>query len=356
MKFITYLLALVSLTAAGQCPTWDSTTDYFEYQCAHYNGVNYLSKKGSNIDNNPVTETRWWGACNGIGDHICGIQYVDTIIVDSITVYDTSYVYQTIYDTLEVYDTVQVFDTIVILDTIIVFDTTFVDIFDTIDVTVYDTLIHIDTITHYRDTIPYYLDTVTIHDTIQHIDSICIETIYDTVTIELIVFDTVTVFDTVGVNDSILTVIRDSLISESEYPILDSFSIVGLTNKSIQYIFDSQFKEPPILEVNYEQSGVSKDVNVTLQINVLIFDHLGQFVDDIRLSRDVNRSSDPDDKLLIKEQFIVGRVENGRLVDASGRAYGTGVYILKGIVRIIIDNKVTSMSADDMKYGYKRTN
>lgn len=344
MRPLIYILLLSSIIFGAQCPVWDYTTDYNNNDCVYHKGKNYLGKHPNNKSNPPNVSLWWWEDCinQNVITQYCSNQYIDVLdtitIYDTITVFDTSYVvtFDTNYINIITHDTTIAVDTLSVIDTITLNDT--VSVIDTITlndtVSIFDTA-YIDTA--YIDTTPFYLDTL-----------------YDTNTVNLIVFDTINFFDTTRITDSLLSAIRDSLINDIKIPVIDSFTIVKLTKSNIRYIQDINLKDPLILKIDYEQNEVSSDLPVKIHVNIYVFDTMGQFVDKISISRDINRSDNTNNKLIIKEQFIIGSIENGRLVNSTGVAYASGIYIVRGIVNLDVNNKTTTINVDDTKYGYRR--
>ena len=122
---------------------------------------------------------------NIIPDQICNC---NAYTLDTIQVYDTIRVNETIYDTIQIYDTIvtniynthHIYDTIFVNDTIwhnvwnMYYDTTIVNVFDTIYETITNVYNVFDTI------IVSLIDTIVVYSYINEYDTIY-ETIYDTI-------------------------------------------------------------------------------------------------------------------------------------------------------------------------------
>ena len=122
---------------------------------------------------------------NIVPDELCNC---NAYVIDTIQVYDTIQVIETIYDTIQIYDTIvtniynthHIYDTIFVNDTIwhnvwnMYYDTTIVNVFDTIYETITNVYNVFDTI------IVSLIDTIVVYSYINEYDTIY-ETIYDTI-------------------------------------------------------------------------------------------------------------------------------------------------------------------------------
>ena len=366
-KLILILLTLSSLIYGATCPRFDNSKTYALNDCVYFegsgSGSNFKSEHNSNTGNPPGKSTWWWQECSSIDDDICKSQYTDTTFIDS-TVYDTIMVYDTTFvtDTLKYVDTVTIMDTVIINDTITVIDTT--EFIDTaiVSITLYDTVEINDTITV---TLTQY-DTISIieRDTLLIIDTIPLTiNVYDTI----ISYDTITVYDTTSVmdtlyidtvynvTDTVTTLVpKDSLYNVGiEVPINDSFVVVGFEQYKINYYADGTLRDSPTFVVTGNVNNVSKGDILTIKIQAMVYDQLGQFVN--RLDDEVTLVIDEyEDTYQFSETFTVIEEKYGHLRSFNGRQLGTGVYIVGGFVRILVNNKIKLSEEQFNKFGHQR--
>jgi len=217
-----------------------------------------------------------------------------------------------VYDTILSYETISVYDTTMVNDTILSYDTTMVN----------DTILSYETISVY--------DTTRVNDTL-YIDSIYNKT--DTV-VTLVPIDS---FYNVGI----------------EVPINDSFIVVEFEQYKIEYKDDGKLTDSPTFIVTGKVNNVTKGDVITVNINAMVYDQLGQFVN--QLNDEVKLKVDSYDSTYeFVETFVVIEKRLGHLLSFYGRKLGNGVYIVNGHVRVLVNDEIRLSEERFNKFGHMR--
>lgn len=356
-RLVLIILFLLSSAWSLECPEWNWHTHYVNMgYCVTYNGQTYINdvEIPPNGDTPPTHDG--WQTCVEIDDGCVPIDSIDRI--DTLYITDTLYVPDTtispviMYDTtvipVEAFDTtrtqVEIFDTT--LTSVTLYDTTniAVDIFDTtqVPVDIYDTT--------YREVVIY--DTAIVP--VSRYDTIITEvTLYDTTLIEVALDDTVWAYDTIAVTtyDTIIAKVDSFYNVGVERSVLDTFYVIGIDQFTTEYRFDHGLSGSPMLIVGVDLSNISDDEELEIVVDVNIYDQIGQFVDQMRETRVVDHSGGD---IEIYEEFIVAKETERGLVTGDGKRYGTGVYILRGAVQILVDGRKLGTVAEQKVFGHRR--
>lgn len=373
------MMLLASIAWTLECPEWSWHTHYVEMgYCVTYNGQTYINDVSIAPNGNTPPTHEGWQACAEIGESCVPVDSIDRIdtlyLTDTLYIHDTTYVPDTTIAPVIIYDTtitpVTVFDTTVV--PVVLYDTTVtpVELFDTTitAVELFDTTIT-PVVLYDTTRVPVTLyDTTRVPVAVYDTTNMAV-VLYDTTIVPVSLFDTtitydttiteVTLRDTIWAYDTLWTEILDTIITEVdsfynvgvERPVLDTFLVIGIDQFTTEYRFDHGLSGSPILVVGVDVSDIGEDEELKVVVDVKIYDQIGQFVDQMKETRVVDHSGGD---IEIFEEFVIAKETERGLETEDGKKYGTGAYILRGFVQVLVDDRKIGTVAEQRLFGHRR--